>query len=930
MPDLAAIQAEMKRRGMSAPAADVDKAAVGAELTRRGISPPAPGKNGTQPIVENKNYLLNQGINPGRVGEEMRTDLVKGQTNTQAADMTAGLPPNMDWMSGVDFGSMRDFLAADNDKERAKVLEAGKTAGKWNSWGQAGGTWFITKGGKPVAVMGTDGLKAFAASVAAHPIESAAMAGSALLPEFRAAGAIKSGAEVTIGYALKRGMTGAVYNAGRASIVAAATAAGYAADEATKWFRGLWDKSSDEEKHQLGVAALTGFLPELFLRTAGSIVRTVGSGYAPFLTKEQRAQTMDALKRGMVPRIAQATHGAAKFLPFEQSMSEYVFGFPAKDRNSAAVQKIILEQAKKAGMTDAEAQASLHNIMQSATASIDQTAVNDSLRAGAAQRITTQQGNVEAQRNMLQGTLDQNLKTIEQGIGSSDPRIQDQVRQGMIQARQQFSQQVGRIYDQVADIIAQDERPVAIDTSDIKRVADEVWHDLPRDQDNKVIFDRNPALGGTMIKIKNLPQFIDFKTAQRIRSELFNGGAYGDLTPSRNDVLMNRVAQAVDKAFDQPGLSAGNAVAAAKLREADAAWKAGIGKFKGILVRQLVKDAESGRIADPRTIANMIFNKQYTGEALRIKGMMPEETWRKVGAGYWEELKSQATDPATGALDPKKFLKTVNDQRGNLETAFGKEKAKAIREFANRNAVMNGKLDAKMLTADNFFHSLTKYEGDKAALDKRLQSEFVQMLTGPQAERINAVDYMMESAKRILEAKGFYGEGSHEWQTVKNTVMTRLLSHAISPDESLMKTVFRPGGLSGALAKYSEKDLAAIFGPEHAGDLRQLAKTIDFMTAKPVGKMTGVFAAAQLVLHPFGHIPAIAQLVLQGELFAQPWFVKWLTQGFEEGTLRNIDRAATLAKMMAYSTFPGLAQMGPGVGINKVHQQQDIQVEAGQ
>lgn len=938
MADQAAITAELKRRGVTLPGAAPDKSALQAEIKRRGLTvPPAPGKNGTQPVVAGPDKSqpgffsslfkpagsFDTSTPPDKMSAEEKLALAAAGDPAMKGELAKqGLPPNIDWNQGVSLGDTRDFLAADNDAERTRVLEAGKKAGKWNGYGQAAGVWFVDKGGKPVAIMGTDGVKAFAASVAAHPIQSAAMAASSLAPEFRAAGAVKSGAEVTMKYIFKRGMSGTVYNMGRAGIVAAASTAGYAADEAVKWWRGLWEKSSDEEKHQLGVAALTGALPEMFLRTAGSIIRTVGSGYAPFLTPAQRGQTMDALRRGMVPRISQATHGAAKFLPFEQSMSEYIFGFPADERNSAAVQQIILEQAKKAGMSDAEAQQSLRHIMASTSQRIDSTAINEQMRAGAQARIAQGQAGVEGQRQMLQTTLDDQLKGIEKGIGSSDPQTQTLVREGLIKARQQFSQEVGKIYDEVGKLA----EGATIDTTDIKAVAQDVWKQLPKDQNGQVVLEGKPQLGGTMVKLMNLPPNIDFATAQRLRSELFNAGVYADLTPSHGLYEMNRVARAVDDSFGQAGVPP---AAAAKLREADAAWKAGIGKFKGLLVRQLYTEAEKGRIADPRTIANLIFNKQYTGEALRIKGMVPAETWQKVTAAYWEQLKAGAIDTATGALDAKKFLKLVNDQRGMLDTAFGRDKAKQIIQFANRNAVLNGKLDAKALSADNFFHQLTKYEGDKATLDSRMKSDFVHMLTGPQAERINAVDYMLEDPKRIVEAKKFYGEGSNEWQQVKNTVMTRLLSAGVTPDKSLMGVIFKPGGLSGMLSKYSQKDLADIFGPEHAADLRQLAKTIDFMTAKPVGKMTGVFAAAQLVLHPLGHIPAIAQLYLQGQLFAQPWFVKWLTQGLEKGTMENLQRAATLAKATAYSMLPGATQMGPGVGINKLHQMtQPVQTDA--
>jgi hypothetical protein len=115
-----------------------------------------------------------------------------------------------------------------------------------------------------------------------------------------------------------------------------------------------------------------------------------------------------------------------------------------------------------------------------------------------------------------------------------------------------------------------------------------------------------------------------------------------------------------------------------------------------------------------------------------------------------------------------------------------------------------------------------------------------------------------------------------------------------------------------------------MFGAQHAADLRALAREIDLATARPNRKSTGAFAAAALVLNPLEHVHFLIGLATAGHIMAQPWFVRWLTQGFKEGTMKNLSQAASMVKAMLLIKSVGFSH-GDMLGYDNNVMQQQVQ-----
>lgn len=834
-----------------------------------------------------------------------------------------------DW-SGLDFLTQRDFYAADNDSERAKVLQKGQRAGKWQSFGKFNGTWYVMKNGVPFSVLGAGGTHTLdAANLAAHPIQTGMMLAAMFQPEIKAGdlamaegapkilgyvaknfgkgNALATGADAgSLGYVVKRLGFGTAYNIFRAGMVGLAGAAGAGADEVTKWARDLWDKSSDQERGVLTTSFLTGAAPELLFRAFGSTFNTIKNGYAPLMSKEERDRALDILNRGLMGRISQMVK-PAKLAPFEQSMAEYIFGFPAEERNKAALKAEMLKKLKAVYGDDDKAKQALDRIMSSVHQRMDMSTEQDALRRTAQTRLGAETHHLETQLNAMNTNVKDQMAFLDRNIGSTDPEIQQKVQQALIDTRIKFGRDVGDVYKQVDALASAEGEPVVIDTSGIKKSARELLDELPRDEHGQLIYPKDKALSGVLTSVLRQPAFIEFSTAQGIRSELFRQGMYTDLTPGKDKVFKTALAKEVDAAFDQPGFGGANVKAAAKLREADALWRDGIQKFKGLKVKQLVKDAEQNRFADPETIADTVFDPKYSAEALRLRKMMPPEVWKGVGAAYWSKLKNSALNKLTGEFNAKKFAETLAEanDKGLLEAAFGRDQANAMVKVSREAAAVGGKLDADLLTPGNFKAQLEAYQMRKAQLDARLKSNYVQMLQDNSSERADAVKFMLDSPQRIREAKAFWGEGTPQWKSIQGMAMQHILSDGLGPDASLLKAVFKPGGLSGALRKYSTEELNDLLGATTAADLRELARTIDQVTVLPKAKATGAFAMASVVLHPLRHIRTILGLAAVGHLLTYPPFVRWLTQGMKTGTVKDLNAMGDLVKGAVNAISPG-------------------------
>lgn len=828
----------------------------------------------------------------------------------------------MDWNTGIGFSDTSHFFAADNDAERKAVLEQGRRSGQWDTYGvdntDMGPVWWVSAKGQKRSVIGTDWMRDQIASFWAHPWESIGMTAMQMVPETRLPGAVAKMAEigapeihVGLKYMMKRGISGTVYNAMRASLTGGGALLGYGADEAQKKFDGLWAKSSDEQKAGAFHAFLTGAVAEIIPRLAGSVIRTVGSGYAPLLPAEHRADIRSMIDRGITPGISQATQGKSILLSFEQAIIEYGVGHPLQQKsNFEAIKKEFKKKLMQTGsFSEFEADAAMKDVADSAKVKIDTKAASERLRQQGQATITGDQGAVEAQKRGLEQTLDGQFENIERDIGSPDPAVQARVQQDLVDARVKFGKDMEPQYSAAFDVADKDAAGGVGESAGVKAAAQAAWDSLPKDQYGNRIF-KNEALGGIMVQLMHLPAFVELRTLQKLRTQLFQAGAYRDLTPGASTVQFNKVGAAVDDAMRSGIGGNGNPEFTRLLDTADKNWESGIKRFKGALVKQLAVEAERGVLTDPAGMGRVILQKDHAAEAMRIRGLVAPETWKKVAAGYWEKLVHGSSD-AYGNLIGKRFSAALHKEGRLLDIAFGREKADQMRKYAARYAALGGEQAAKDIGPDNFMTQLHGYEARRAALDARMKTGFVKMLFEEGPDRRNVIDYMMESSERIAEAKRFYGEASPQWRELKGQVMKDILSQSVARDASLVSSFTKAGQLSGALAKYSDRELAEMFGAETAGDLRKLGKEID-IAGKPAGRsLTGALVVIPLVMHPIIHLGEIAALAVMSQVLSYPKFVRWLATGFEQKTQRNWAAWAQAGKTLLYMAAPTLASGAP-------------------
>lgn len=855
---------------------------------------------------------------------------------TSAGDALAALKANrpspIQDYSGLSISDQSNFIAADNDAERQIFLQQGVDAGKWQSFGSDPvdpalpdvKQWWVMKNGVKTAVIGLDVTKTIPAYGLAHPLQMLFDFLASRVPEFRpavglaaespmAAGVVYDSAKAFLKDAAKRGLQGTVYNAMRATIMGMANTLGAGADDAIKWLNDRWARAQKDptEADRLIDDFASGAFTEMLFRAGGSAIKWLRSGYGPLTTPEHRVDVESVLNRGMVPGVSQATQGKSILLRFDQWLFETIFGGPAQQKRNLGAMKIETQKQLEAiGYSPDRAKQATLALINSWRQRVDRQGVVDRIRQSARRVIAQLTANVDTMRQGLQTNLDENLARLDALAGSSDPATQELIRNQLIKARREFGDAMDPFYARVDEAIAASPYAVMVDNEGLKEAARNVLREFPTDIHGNPLFNP-PQIGGIIRDILNLPRYSSFGENQIIRKRLFEAGAYRSLTPTREATLLNRLGEAADRGFER-GIDANatNREAVLALRTADEEWTKGIQKFQGDLVKRLYRDPQRTAQADAASVAGWIFQPGKSADAQKVLAHMDEPTRRAVLAAYWEHLKLGATNFTTGKIKADKFLATVREEYQMIRDGFGEDHAKAILQFAEHNAALNGTLDSASLTSDNFMTRLQTWQSEQAALEARMKNRWISDLLDPRADHQDPIAYMLAAPERIAEAKSFFGETSPEWQAIRGEAMQKVLADSIGHGDDLATTLFRPGGLSEVLSQFSESQLDELFGKSHADALRQFARDIDLVTARPGTQGTTAvgMAAMNLVLHPLKHLKRLAQVYILGHVLASEKMVRYLALGLKPETQASIGKWAGRMKSMIWLGIPAAQQ----------------------
>lgn len=216
------------------------------------------------------------------------------------------------------------------------------------------------------------------------------------------------------------------------------------------------------------------------------------------------------------------------------------------------------------------------------------------------------------------------------------------------------------------------------------------------------------SAGDNMIKaIKELPDVVDFATAQDLRSRLLSIADEFSITNKRAPAigLANKLRNELDEIINV-SLKQQNKRAHAVWRQANEIYKRGTQKYNNRFIRQLIKQAKN----EPERVLRSIFKNGGITGIKRTKEIVGEETWKTLKSWYVRDLINKSTSKE-GIVDGRTLLMRMYSHTSGM----GKE---AIRQIFTKSEQENIRAVALALKVAQ----TRQAEGEGGMLIKLLQA----------------------------------------------------------------------------------------------------------------------------------------------------------------------------------------------------------------
>lgn len=811
------------------------------------------------PVLDPKNFpgqpFSYPGLAPGkemrRRAEDIRGDVVN---SVMLRD------PGVDYETGVkDFSLRSAFSRASNDQERATILS--HMVGEGNYGRDRYGRYYIKPAG-----LEKRGIKADKPIALEDPgvtrYDFADYAGD--MPALLGA----------TGYALASTGMGALPGMAMAGL---GGMAGKAVDEIIKRSEGINTTDASQQSVRLlreGAAAAFGEGTGRALIGAG---RFAMNPYGRFADPQRQELTREALEAGLTPRVFQFQPGGGLLSRF-QTTGEQVLSpqgtSPIDIQNRAALERGLEGFERRAG--------------------VPQQNTGENLISGVRDRIATLTQRAAEARRTAEAGMNDSLVNIQKTFGSPDPNVGATVQEQIRTARTEFGKQASKMYEGI---------DIRVPTLAVRQQLDDLMKNLPTDKAGNKIFP-TPELAQFFKKYGDLAEFQTAPQMQQLRTDFRNAAESLNLVPGVDKRRASLLRKSVDQAFEdaKTGYFATpeQIQAVDRLRKADEFYKAGIKKFDSPAIAALTRDAsQTGNVA-PERVVETIIRPGHAAAALRVKGLVPPETWAKVQRAHFDDLITDSTRLIDGqeVISGKTVYTKIKDMGKTLDVVYGRD-AEAIRRYAAELAARDGKLDPSLLTG-NIASNLKIAAESQAKLDSFMSENYLAQLAKPGREATQAADFIFKPAspKRIAEAKRFYGENSPEFQGLQNEAMKKILADFVQPGQDPLTRLFDGKALNETLNKYGRQTLEETFGKATTDDLFKFARTAQFVTQTNPHK--GGIVAASLALHPLRHIWKIVDLAGTSYLLRKPGAIKWLSEGIDPG--KTGDAAGAITRIGALAT----------------------------
>lgn len=470
----------------------------------------------------------------------------------------------------------------------------------------------------------------------------------------------------------------------------------------------------------------------------------------------------------------------------------------------------------------------------------------------------------------IQTDIDTAMKATKAGANSGD--LWWSVGEKLKQVKQGIGARAKKMYGE-ADELAGGHLP---DTSGLSETAKDFLGQLPEGFEGKypsIVKQLRDLAGveneaGEIIKPPVQPTFGQLHNLRSIMRQNIN---YLDLTPDIREGVYKFFAKHVDDILHDPHARPELKEAARALDNADAFYRENMGPLNDRNIQAVMNGLESGMPADPKILYNTLIKEGRSDLTRKVRDLVGQTLWAGIKAADMQEMLDSARSLVPGQIDGRKFAQQVLDRyrSGMLEAVHDPKAVEKLIAQAQNVAMLDGKLDIAIRPGDSVAEVIAKArsaaEAAKAAgkadplstLNKEMkaiQREHSQNAAKMQAQRRNdplgflydlktgasaAVDRILGSEDLIIAAAAKFGEGSPEFQALRQVYAKRLLQGTLQPSK----------GLAGV----SEEVQRMMFPGVTLDQMKTLAKEMDFLMASKASNDTAKSMAAQtMVNHPWG------------------------------------------------------------------------------
>ena len=585
---------------------------------------------------------------------------------------------------------------------------------------------------------------------------------------------------------------------------------------------------------------------------------------------------------------------------YERSAGELLEGLGVKTEPGQLV------KPSEAVATQATGEALLRKTLtESQAADAEMRRVLDARKAGAAppeaataQREALQKA-AENARTQAQALVDAGYQEIQRGVdtamqvaraGHGTGELWQSIGEQLRAVRRGIQERASTMYGQ-ADELAAGHLPNVEGLPEIaQRFADELPEEFQRNQPTivrqlrQMAGERNPETG----EVTRPPSAPTFGQLHNLRSQIRQSTDFYRLNSDIKNGTFKFFARRVDEVLHDPQAVPELRAAAEQLDRADAFYRENMPIFEAQQIKTIMKGLEAGEPADPKVLYRAVVKEGHTDLTNRIREMVGPNLWAGVRAADVQEIMDASRSLVPGQVDGRAFTREVLERyrSGILQSVHGPDVTARLLRQAQDVAMLEGRLPVAVRPGDTLTQAIDRaqraaqeakaaakqdplatlnremrqieVEGKREAAAARgaRRAEPLGFLYEPTTGAAEAVDRILKSEDLILASAAKFGEGSPEFNMLRQTWAQRLLQGTLQPGERLAKT--------------SAEVQRIMFPGVTLEQAHLLAREMDFLMANRYG-MKGTaqgMSAMAKVENPWAHIAGRGGTI--GKIIAAP------------------------------------------------------------